>query len=158
MFDFSFSEIALIGVVALVVIGPERLPRVARTTGVIVGRVQRYAAAVRADIAREVELSELRRVQGDLQDAARGLESHLHSLQTELNDTVTTAESSLTEEKQALMTGDLKLDQSQRPLHEQALPQLAVHEPTQQELGLEMTEEKPCHEVASNVVTSEHKG
>ena len=75
MFDFAFSELALIGVVALVVIGPERLPRVARTAGVVVGRLQRYAATVRADIEREVELSELRRVQTDLQQAARSLES-----------------------------------------------------------------------------------
>ena len=46
MFDFAFSELALIGVVALVVIGPERLPRVARTAGVVVGRLQRYAACL----------------------------------------------------------------------------------------------------------------
>ena len=97
MFDFAFSEIALIGVVALVVIGPERLPRVARTAGVVVGRLQRYAATVRADIEREVEMSELRRVQADLKDAARSLESGVR-------DSLATAESHFEESRKALMT------------------------------------------------------
>jgi sec-independent protein translocase protein TatB len=97
MFDFAFSELALIGVVALVVIGPERLPRVARTAGVVVGRLQRYAATVRADIEREVEMSELRRVQADLKDAARSLESGVR-------DSLATAESHFEESKKALMT------------------------------------------------------
>ena len=98
MFDFSFSEIALIGVVALVVIGPERLPRVARTAGVVLGRVQRYAATVRADIAREVELSELRRVQTDIQDAARALE---HGVR----ESLASAEQHVEATRQSLMSG-----------------------------------------------------
>ena len=97
MFDFAFSELALIGVVALVVIGPERLPRVARTAGVVVGRLQRYAATVRADIEREVEMSELRRVQTDLKDAARSLESGVR-------ESLATAESHFEESRKALMT------------------------------------------------------
>jgi sec-independent protein translocase protein TatB len=98
MFDFSFSEIALIGVVALVVIGPERLPRVARTAGVVLGRVQRYAATVRADIAREVELSELRRVQGELRDAARSFESGVR-------DSLVAAETHFETARAELMSG-----------------------------------------------------
>lgn len=97
MFDFSFSEIALIGVVALVVIGPERLPKVARTAGVVMGRVKRYAAAVRADIAREVELSELRQAHQELQEAAKSIESGIQN-------TVISAESSLIEAHDHVMT------------------------------------------------------
>jgi twin arginine-targeting protein translocase TatB len=61
MFDIGFSELVVIGVVALVVIGPERLPKVARTAGHMLGRFQRYAASVKADISREMELDELRK-------------------------------------------------------------------------------------------------
>ncbi len=61
MFDIGFSEIVVIGVVALVVIGPERLPKVARTVGLLVGRMQRYMATVKADISQEIQLDELKR-------------------------------------------------------------------------------------------------
>ena len=61
MFDIGFSELLAIGVVALIVIGPERLPRVARTAGHLYGRLQRYVSTVKADISREVELDELKR-------------------------------------------------------------------------------------------------
>jgi sec-independent protein translocase protein TatB len=74
MFDIGFSEILIIAVVALIVIGPERLPRVARTLGHLFGRLQRYVNQVKTDINREMELEELRKLQGSLQDAARSLE------------------------------------------------------------------------------------
>ena len=60
MFDIGFSELLVIGVVALIVIGPQKLPRVARTAGILMGRLQRYVADVKADINREVELEEPR--------------------------------------------------------------------------------------------------
>jgi len=82
MFDIGFSELMVIGLVALVVIGPERLPRVARTLGHLAGRLQRYVADVKADINREVELDELRKMKDDLQQAATGFES---SVQSEIN-------------------------------------------------------------------------
>jgi sec-independent protein translocase protein TatB len=75
MFDIGFSEIVVIGVVALVVIGPERLPKTARTVGLLFGRLQRYVNDVKADISREMELDELRRLQHEMQGAARELES-----------------------------------------------------------------------------------
>jgi sec-independent protein translocase protein TatB len=74
MFDIGFSEIFVIAVVALIVIGPERLPRVARTLGHLFGRLQRYVAEVKADINREMELDELRKLQSTMQDAAREIE------------------------------------------------------------------------------------
>ena len=61
MFDIGFSELLVIGVVALIVIGPERLPKVARTAGHLYGRMQRYVSSVKSDISREMEFEELRR-------------------------------------------------------------------------------------------------
>ena len=70
MFDIGFSELLVIGVVALIVIGPEKLPRVARTIGHLVGRLQRYVSDVKADINREIELDELRKMRDSMQEAA----------------------------------------------------------------------------------------
>jgi sec-independent protein translocase protein TatB len=74
MFDIGASEILVIGVVALIVIGPERLPRVAKTLGLLFGRMQRYVGEVKADINREIELDELRKLKATMQDAARTIE------------------------------------------------------------------------------------
>ena len=71
MFDIGFSEIVVIAVVALIVIGPERLPKAARTLGHLFGRLQRYVNDVKADINREMELDELRKLQKEVQTAAR---------------------------------------------------------------------------------------
>jgi len=84
VFDIGFSELMVIGLVALIVIGPERLPRVARTMGHLAGRLQRYVNDVKADINREVELDELRKMRDTVQQAASGFEN---SVQSELNKT-----------------------------------------------------------------------
>src|SRR5215207_10198908 len=92
MFDIGFSEMMVIAVLALIVIGPERLPRVARTLGHLAGRLQRYVADVKADINREVELDELRKMRDSMQQAASSFESNvqseLHKTETELNKSV----------------------------------------------------------------------
>lgn len=101
MFDMSFSEIAVIGAVALVVLGPERLPKVARTAGHLFGRLQRYVNTVKADISREMETSELSRLKQDVQDAARSFEQtvqqHANSVETEAKAIQVNAEKSLAE-------------------------------------------------------------
>jgi sec-independent protein translocase protein TatB len=74
MFDIGFSELLVIAVVALLVIGPERLPKVARTAGHLFGRLQRYVNDVKADIQREVELDELKKLRSQFEDAARSVE------------------------------------------------------------------------------------
>jgi sec-independent protein translocase protein TatB len=84
MFDIGFSELLVIGVVALIVIGPEKLPRVARTVGVLAGRLQRYVSDVKADINREIELEELRKMRDSMQQAASDMQS---SFQNEVNKT-----------------------------------------------------------------------
>ena len=74
MFDIGFSELIVIGIVALVVIGPERLPKVARTAGLLLGRLQRYVSDVKADINREMQLDELKTLRSELQESARNFE------------------------------------------------------------------------------------
>lgn len=74
MFDIGFSELLVIGIVALVVIGPERLPKVARTLGHLLGRAQRYVNDVKSDINREIQLDELKKLQTQVTESARSLE------------------------------------------------------------------------------------
>ena len=74
MFDIGFTEILVIAIVALIVIGPERLPKVARTLGHLFGRMQRYVNDVKADISREMEIEELRKLQATMQETARSIE------------------------------------------------------------------------------------
>ena len=97
MFDIAFSEIIVIAVVALVVIGPERLPKVARTLGHMFGRLQRYVNDVKADINRELELDELRKLQGEVQTAARDLESSMTTAAREVESGVRSVETQLNE-------------------------------------------------------------
>ena len=84
MFDVGFSELIVIGVVALVVIGPERLPKVARTVGVLVGRLQRYVTQVKADINREMEMAELGKVKQEFENAARSFQTEVESKAAEV--------------------------------------------------------------------------
>jgi sec-independent protein translocase protein TatB len=79
MFDIAFSELLVIGVVALIIIGPEKLPRMARTVGHLAGRLQRYVADVKADINREIELDELRKMRDSMQQAASGFETSVRA-------------------------------------------------------------------------------
>ena len=77
MFDIGFSELMVVAVVALIVIGPEKLPRVARTAGHLVGRLQRYVNDVKADINREIELDELRKFKNEFEQAAQSVQTDL---------------------------------------------------------------------------------
>lgn len=78
MFDISFTELLIIAVVALLVVGPERLPKLARTAGLLLGRLQRYVSDVKADISREMQIEELKRIQRQVEDTARDMESSVH--------------------------------------------------------------------------------
>jgi sec-independent protein translocase protein TatB len=90
MFDIGFSELIVIGIVALVVIGPERLPRVARTAGLLLGRMQRYVNEVKADINREIQLDELKKLQSDVQqsvhDFERGFTDEMRSIERSVEE------------------------------------------------------------------------
>lgn len=91
MFDIAFSELIIIAIVALVIIGPERLPKVARTAGHLLGRLQRYVSDVKSDINREMQLDELKKMQAEVQESARNIErsvnTEMQSAQQSLNQT-----------------------------------------------------------------------
>jgi sec-independent protein translocase protein TatB len=92
MFDIGFSELMLIAVVALIVIGPEKLPKVARTAGHLLGRLQRYVGDVKADINREMQLDDLKKLQQQVADQAKNMEQsvsqQLTSVETSLNESI----------------------------------------------------------------------
>ena len=92
MLDVSFTELLVVGVVALVVIGPERLPKVARTLGHLVGRAQRYVNDVKSDIQREVELDEFKKLKDQMQDAAQSVQSSLQNTEASLRNPIESIE------------------------------------------------------------------
>ena len=133
MFDVGFSEIVVIAVVALIVIGPERLPKVARTLGHLFGRMQRYVNDVKADISREMELDELRKLQATVQEAARDIE---HSVKKEINATETELNSIATSAADAMKPAPEGNSSATSPV---AIPaaESATSTTSQLELGLD---------------------
>jgi sec-independent protein translocase protein TatB len=91
MIDLGLTKIALIGVVALVVIGPEKLPKVARMAGTLFGRAQRYINQVKSEVSREIELDELRKMQKDVQDAAGNVEQTIAKNLADTEDSLNSA-------------------------------------------------------------------
>lgn len=89
---FSSGELILIGLVALIVIGPERLPKVARAAGIMLGRMQRYVNDVKADIDRELQLSEIKKMQSDVvahvRDMDQSVNAQLKTVESELNESI----------------------------------------------------------------------
>lgn len=79
MLDLGISKMALIGAVALIVIGPEKLPRVARTVGTLLGKAQRYVSDVKAEVNRAMDLDELKKMKESVEEAGREVEKGLHS-------------------------------------------------------------------------------
>jgi sec-independent protein translocase protein TatB len=96
MFDIGFSEIVVVAVVALVVLGPEKLPKTARTLGHLFGRLQRYVNDVKRDIQRELELDELRKLQQNVQSAAKEIEDSMASATRDVERNVRDVEAALT--------------------------------------------------------------
>ncbi|MDO9220379.1 MAG: Sec-independent protein translocase protein TatB, partial [Thiobacillus sp.] len=86
MFDIGFSEMVVVGVVALIVIGPERLPKVARTAGHLYGRLQRYVSAVKSDISQEIQLDEIRRAGQDFKQSIQSAASDVGQQATVVDD------------------------------------------------------------------------
>lgn len=113
MFDVSFTELMLIGVVALVVIGPERLPKMARTVGHLLGRAQRYVSDVKSDIQREIDLDEMNKLKKQMDDAAQSLQASMRETTSSLTEPFEEARSSLTE---ASASVESLVDQARREL------------------------------------------
>ncbi len=109
MFDFGFSELLLIALVALVVVGPERLPKVARTAGHLLGRLQRYVGDVKSDIQREMQLEDLKKLQQQVEQQARDLESSLRgqvaSVEADLGKTAAEVREAVVPETPAVSSG-----------------------------------------------------
>jgi sec-independent protein translocase protein TatB len=97
--DLGIEKLMVIGAVALIVIGPEKLPRVARTVGTLLGKAQRYVADVKAEVNRSIELEELKKMKDTVETAARDVESSIHSgvsdFEKQWSDATTTAQSAL---------------------------------------------------------------
>ena len=123
MFDIGFSEIVVIGVVALVVIGPERLPKAARTLGHLFGRLQRYVNDVKSDISREMELDELRKLQREVQGAARDFEQSVTTAANDVRTGVRNVERELNESAGASQAGEPAPPSARAPAGETAPPQ-----------------------------------
>jgi sec-independent protein translocase protein TatB len=159
MFDIGFSEMLVIAVVALIVIGPERLPKVARTLGHLFGRMQRYVNDVKSDISREMELDELRKLQATVEDAARAIETsvttQVSSTEAELNKVASELAATVEPSAPALETAAVALADLP-PLAEPvaeaapATPELSTAvapsvPASQMELGLDAAAPAPAH-------------
>lgn len=105
MIDIGLSKMALIGAVALVVIGPEKLPRVARTVGTLLGKAQRYVSDVKAEVNRSMELDELRKMKDTVENAARDVHNSIQTSASEFEkdwaEATGTASAALQEQEQA---------------------------------------------------------
>jgi sec-independent protein translocase protein TatB len=151
MFDIGFTEIFVIGVVALVVIGPERLPRVAKTVGLLFGRMQRYVSEVKADINREIDLDELRKLQSTMQDAARSIEQSVSSQVSFIESEVKQAGTEVQKQVESavaagsgiqLMPNSTPVSASERPAAEERAQNAPV--PEEPEPQLELGLDKPA--------------
>jgi sec-independent protein translocase protein TatB len=97
MFDVGFSELIVIAIVALIVIGPERLPKVARTAGHLLGRLQRYVNDVKSDISREMQLDELKKLHAEVQASAHGFERSVNQEMQAVEHTINETAQRVTE-------------------------------------------------------------
>ena len=97
MLDLGISKMALIGAVALIVIGPEKLPRVARTVGALLGKAQRYVADVKAEVNRAMDLDELKKMKESVEQAGREVENTIHSTSAEFDKDWSTATAGLSD-------------------------------------------------------------
>jgi sec-independent protein translocase protein TatB len=89
MIDLGVSKLALIAVVALVVVGPERLPKVARMAGNLFGRAQRYMADVKSEVNRQMEMEEFKKFREESTSALKEVENSIHSVANEANTNLT---------------------------------------------------------------------
>jgi sec-independent protein translocase protein TatB len=159
MLDFSFGELALIGTVALVVLGPERLPKVARTVGDWVGKAQRYVNQVKTDINREMELSELKKLQEEARNAAQsfqsGVQNAVSGLETDLNKTA--AEVSLTTSTDYNASTDYSWEGAGESWQRQVFPRRYKPGPSVDELAEEIARLKRQLAMPDSHASARHK-
>lgn len=106
MFDIAFSELLIVGVIALIVIGPERLPKVARTAGQWLGKLNRYVSQVKQDIDRDIKLDELRKMQQEMKDTVQRYEILAKDGARQVEETVAEETSQISKVMQAMSATD----------------------------------------------------
>ena len=132
MFDIGFTELLMIGVVALIVVGPERLPKVARTAGHLYGRMQRYVSDVKSDISREIEIDELKR-------AGQQFKESVESTMSDVQQQTSVVDDYLREEAASISKSVTSIDESEEapPLSEPPMQQNVSESKLQQSLPLD---------------------
>lgn len=126
MFDIGFSELIVIGVVALIVLGPERLPKVARTIGLWAGKAQRYINDVKADINREMQLEELRKLQEEVRDSTRKLEDSVKAQMSAVETEIDQAKAAVAELENTLRHSHAEVEEHQPDVEHSNEQQLSL--------------------------------
>lgn len=153
MFDIGFSELFVIGIVALIVIGPERLPKVARTAGHLYGRMQRYVSSVKADISQEIQMDELRRVGQDFKDSVESAVSGVEQEASVVDDYLRNETANIGKAMSAMGATE-----ATQPVAEPDMKQGKTESSTQQSLLLDEPDQNAVEHVPSAVVETAHDG
>ncbi len=151
MFDIGFSELMVIGVVALIVIGPERLPKVARTAGHLYGRMQRYVSSVKADISNEIQLDELRKAGQSFKESVESVEADVQQQATVVDDYLRDEASNVDKVVKAMGTTE-----GERPVTQSALQRLETEQMPQQSLPLDEPDQNAATATPAAVVETAH--
>jgi sec-independent protein translocase protein TatB len=153
MFDIGFTELIVIGIVALVVIGPERLPKVARTAGHLYGRLQRYVSAVKSDISQEIQMDEIRRAGQSFKESVETAVSGVEQKASVVDDYLR----SETDNIGKVMSATTVLE-SERPATEPAIKQIDAPHTSQQSLPLDEPDQNAAGHTPSAVVETARGG
>lgn len=151
MFDIGFTELMVIGVVALIVIGPERLPKVARTAGHLYGRMQRYVSTVKADISNEIQLDELRKAGQSFKESVESVEADVQQQTTAVDAYLRDEASNVDKVVKAMGTTE-----GERPVTQPALQRLAAEQMPQQSLPLDEPDQNVASATPAAVVETAH--
>jgi sec-independent protein translocase protein TatB len=148
MFDIGFTELLVIGVVALIVIGPERLPKVARTAGHLYGRMQRYVSSVKSDISHEIQLDELRKAGQDFKASVESVETDVQQQATVVDDYLRDETASISKVMEAM-----SVTEGERPVTQEAMRQLEAVQPMpQQQLPFDEPDQNAASSTPSAVI------
>ncbi len=147
MFDIGFTELLVIGVVALIVIGPERLPKVARTAGHLYGRMQRYVSSVKSDISHEIQLDEMRRVGQSFKESVESVATDVQQQATVVDDYLRNEASNVNKVVEAMA-----VTEGERPVIQSAMKQIEAEATPQQSLPLDEPDQNAVTRTPSAVV------
>jgi len=148
MFDIGFTELIVIGVVALIVVGPERLPKVARTAGHLFGRMQRYVSSVKADISNEIHLDELRKAGQSFKESIESVEADVQQQATVVDDYLRNETDNVSKVMESMAATE-----GERPVTEPAMKQIEAEKQTpQQRLPLDEPDQNAVAPTPSAVI------